>query len=65
MRWRSYGRLDSIRRLRNEGRELLGQRIIVTEKRDGENVSLHWDKDNDKDNYIEPQYVSRIIRYYK
>lgn len=33
-------------RLRNEGRELLGKEIVVTEKRDGENVSVWLDENN-------------------
>ena len=40
MMWRKYYDLEPIRRLRNEGRELIGQFIDFTEKRDGENVSL-------------------------
>jgi hypothetical protein len=38
--WCSYKDLEPIRRLRNEGRELLGKTITLTEKRDGENVSV-------------------------
>lgn len=41
--WVHYFDLEPIRRLRNEGRELLGSRILLTEKRDGENVSLWLD----------------------
>jgi hypothetical protein len=37
--WCHYLDLEPIRRLRNEGRELLGKTITLTEKRDGENVS--------------------------
>lgn len=43
MEWRSYGRLDRVKGLRNEGRELLGHEVIFTEKRDGENVAI-WQK---------------------
>lgn len=38
--WRKYYELEPIRRLKNEGRELLGNLVYITEKRDGENVSL-------------------------
>jgi len=38
--WKKYYDLEPIRRLRNDGRELLGETITLTEKRDGENVSL-------------------------
>jgi cation transport regulator ChaB len=44
--WKKYYDLDSIRRLKNEGRELLGHLIEWTEKRDGENVSIWLDGDN-------------------
>ncbi len=39
IKWRKYSSLEPVRRLRNEGRELLGNRVIFTVKRDGENVS--------------------------
>ena len=42
--WCHYFDLEPIRRLRNEGRELLGKSITMTEKRDGENVSVWLDK---------------------
>jgi hypothetical protein len=42
-KWHKYYELESIQRLKNEGRELLGQRILLTEKRDGENVSIWLD----------------------
>lgn len=45
MTWKRYSDLEPIRRLRNEGRELYGQRVLLTEKRDGENVSLWLDVD--------------------
>lgn len=38
--WVKYLDLESLRRLRNEGRELLGKRIDWEEKRDGECTSL-------------------------
>lgn len=38
--WNIYKDLEPIRRLRNEGRELLGKTLTLTEKRDGENVSV-------------------------
>ncbi len=38
--WTKYKDLEPIRRLRNNGRELLGNDVLLTEKRDGENVSL-------------------------
>ncbi len=44
MSWQKYYDLDPIKRLRNEGRELLGKPIILTEKRDGENVSIWLDE---------------------
>jgi hypothetical protein len=37
--WIGYKDLEPIRRLRNEGRELIGKTLTLTEKRDGENVS--------------------------
>ena len=43
--WKKYSDLEPVRRLRNEGRELYGQRVLLTEKRDGENVSLWLDED--------------------
>lgn len=41
--WKTYLDLEPIRRLKNEGRELIGKTITFTEKRDGENVSLWLD----------------------
>lgn len=54
--WRKYIDLESIRRLRNEGRELIGKEILLTEKRDGENVSMWL---NDKG---EPQVSSHNLK---
>jgi hypothetical protein len=45
--WQRYTQLEPIKRLDNEGRELLGKEIYVTLKRDGENVSL-WLDDTDQ-----------------
>ena len=45
--WKKYTDLEPIRRLRNEGRELLGQRILLTEKRDGSNISLWLDENKE------------------
>ena len=42
--WKKYTDLEPIRRLRYEGRELLGERVLLTEKRDGENVCLWLDE---------------------
>ncbi len=42
-KWSKYPDLEPIRRLRYEGRELLGKEVFLTEKRDGENVSLWLD----------------------
>jgi hypothetical protein len=42
--WCHYVDLEPIRRLRNEGRELIGKTISLTEKRDGENVSVWLDE---------------------
>jgi len=53
--WKKYPDLEPIRRLRYEGRELLGREIYFTEKRDGENVSL-W-----LDNHLEPRISSRNL----
>ncbi len=53
--WQKYLDLEPIRRLKNEGRELLGQPIILTEKRDGENVSL-WLNEN-----LEPHISSHNL----
>ena len=44
MPWKKYTDLEPIRRLRYEGRELLGNRILLTEKRDGSNISLWLDE---------------------
>lgn len=38
--WKKYYELEPVRRLRNEGRELIGETVTLTEKRDGENVSV-------------------------
>ena len=43
--WNKYTNLERHNQLRNEGRELLGEHIIYTVKRDGENVSL-WLNEN-------------------
>ena len=43
--WTKYVDLEPAKRLRNEGRELLGKKILLTEKRDGENVSLWLDEE--------------------
>lgn len=45
--WKKYHDLEPIRRLRNEGRELLGKTITLTEKRDGENVSIWLNPQNE------------------
>lgn len=45
MPWKKYTDLEPIRRLRYEGRELLGNRILLTEKRDGSNISLWLDEE--------------------
>jgi hypothetical protein len=42
-KWVKYPKLEPIRRLKNEGRELLGEHVVLTEKRDGECVSLWID----------------------
>lgn len=47
MTWKKYDDLRSVRRIRYEGRELLGKQVILTEKRDGENVSV-WLVENDE-----------------
>jgi len=47
MSWTKYPDLERHERLRSEGREVLGLEVLITEKRDGENVSI-WV--NDKDN---------------
>lgn len=41
--WQRYVQLEPIKRLMYEGRELLGKTVYITEKRDGENVSLWLD----------------------
>jgi ATP-dependent RNA circularization protein (DNA/RNA ligase family) len=46
IKWQKYYDLEPIKRLKNEGRELLGKRITITEKRDGENVSIWLNKTN-------------------
>lgn len=45
--WKKYYDLEPIRRLRNEGRELLGKTLTITEKRDGENVSIWLNESNE------------------
>jgi len=45
--WKKYTDLEPIRRLDNEGRELLGNRILLTEKRDGSNISLWLDENKE------------------
>jgi len=44
--WSKYPDLEPIRRLKEEGRELLGKVVLFTEKRDGENVSIWLGSDN-------------------
>jgi len=46
MSWSKYSDLEPVKRLRNEGRELIGKVVLFTEKRDGENVSIWLDKDD-------------------
>jgi len=48
MGWRKYKDLEPHQRLKNEGRELLGKEILITEKRDGENVSVWLNGDEVK-----------------
>lgn len=43
--WVKYPDLEPIRRLKAEGRELLGRDIYITEKRDGSNIGLWINKD--------------------
>lgn len=38
--WQRYLELERIKRLEDEGRELLGEVIYIQEKRDGENISI-------------------------
>ena len=45
--WHKYTDLERHNQLRNEGRELLGEHIIYTVKRDGENVSLWLNEDKE------------------
>lgn len=45
--WNKYTNLERHNQLRNEGRELLGEHIIYTVKRDGENVSLWLNEDKE------------------
>ena len=40
VKWRRYESLEPIKRLLHDGREMVGQTVSITEKRDGENVSL-------------------------
>lgn len=44
-KWKKYPELENLRRLKNEGRELLGKTIDWTEKRDGQCVSIILDED--------------------
>jgi len=43
--WKKYPDLEPVKRLRNEGRELLGKVVLFTVKRDGENTSIWFDED--------------------
>ncbi len=45
MKWHKYTDLESIRHLRNEGRELIGKVVFLTEKRDGSNISIWLDEE--------------------
>jgi hypothetical protein len=40
IKWKKYEDLEPIKRLLHDGREMLGQTVSISEKRDGENVSL-------------------------
>jgi hypothetical protein len=53
--WKRYLDLEPIRRLKCEGRELIGKEIYIQEKRDGENVSIWL---NDK---LEPHVSSHNL----
>lgn len=53
MKWNKYTHLQRHDQLRNDGRELLGEHIIYTVKRDGENVSAYLDEE------LEAQVASR------
>lgn len=44
MRWKRYVELEPVKRLKNEGREFLGNVLCVTEKRDGSNISMWLQK---------------------
>jgi hypothetical protein len=48
MIWNHYPDIESIRRLRYGGNELIFRKIYITEKRDGSNISLWYDNDEDK-----------------
>lgn len=55
--WHRYVELERIKRLEEEGRELLGEFIYVFEKRDGENVSI-WLEGTDDPNIMLPHVSS-------
>jgi len=40
MTWQKYYELEPYHRCKNDGRDLIGMELVITEKRDGENVSL-------------------------
>lgn len=80
MKWVRYTELEPYRRLKEEGRELLGKEIFITEKRDGSNISIWIDEVNDihisshnlekaDDNLIEmmksTEEYEKIIEYLK
>jgi hypothetical protein len=46
--WHRYLELEPIKRLKEEGRELLGEYIYIQEKRDGENLSMWLEEQRDK-----------------
>lgn len=43
--WQRYIELERVKRLKEEGRELLGEYVYIFEKRDGENISM-WLEEN-------------------
>ncbi len=43
--WHRYTELEPVKRLKEEGRELLGEYIYIQEKRDGENLSIWFEED--------------------
>jgi hypothetical protein len=68
MVWHKYQHLGRIAQLRNEGRELLGQEVFWTEKRDGSNISFWLDEEGsfrvssrNMEDMTEDSFLNKIV----